>query len=616
MPFTRVCVECVERPQLKLYELNRFTLFDESSVDTCSVWYGYCTCCKCSYYCNSLSYSGSKCNFVTRESFKFNEFIYFHGISTVYHQRVMISFVSALLSMCSSVSGFVKWYNDKLDIYQKYSFSGGTSSSRSVSKQSRKTDEKHFQINFLMYEIIKFIFMFIEVDRIEIPISFTNADDANMFFYQWKDRCYAAFVRFWMEHKKIFGSVCNGRSPHHLCSKHIKQLNLALDENALRFEKSDDLNGIDQCNIKRHKLMNHSGRKSSYGILMSFLNCGLVVGFDESIRSESPRRLLRHLIRMAKISMIPRGVVYDNACSIKLYMDANYGGDYFQRSSVSDYLMNEVHFVLGRFHEKTHVRHMYITVMPDKLVITAKMAQRIVNSRKRAITLRNLATFNDRREITCHSHTALVWDDSFTDEELLRLCEEAERALHNDKNTLVNKEKSSRTKAMGKSETHLVDGDVWSFRLDDKPLMDVDYNESRFDTPVLLVNTICDGTVAGVLGVTERNVITTNASENDSVIESDSSVENGEPLLAESMPYIAYGKMTVIGDELTVPEQNGLSLLATTSAVTSFTAANHEYPMLKNIAAETTDIVGVTASKQSSDLKRSSEENVVYLKYW
>ncbi|CAF1481011.1 unnamed protein product, partial [Didymodactylos carnosus] len=381
MPFTRVCVECVERPQLKLYELNNFTLFDESSVDTCSVWYGYCIGCKCSYYCNSLSYSGSKCNFVTRESFKFSEFIYFHGTSTVYHQRVMISFASALLSMCSSVSGFVKWYNDKLDTYQKYSFSGSTSGSRSVIKQSRKMDEKHFQINFLMYEIIKFIFMFIEVDRIEIPMSFRNADDVNTFFYQWKDRCYAAFVRFWMEHKKIFGPVCSdtcsiclvvdghqkpdrpickfnncfdntinelgpvlvgcpyssvrnidGRNPHHLCPKHIEQLNLDTNEDALRFEKSDDLNGIDQCNIKRHELMNHSGRKSSYGILMSFLNCGIVVGFDESIRSESPRRLLRHLIRMAKISMIPRGVVYDNACSIKLYMDANYGGDYFQRS--------------------------------------------------------------------------------------------------------------------------------------------------------------------------------------------------------------------------------------------------------------------------------------------
>ncbi|CAF1242277.1 unnamed protein product [Didymodactylos carnosus] len=67
--------------------------------------------------------------------------------------------------------------------------------------------------------------------------------------------------------------------------------------------------------------------------------------------------------------------------------------------------------------------------------------------------------------------------------------------------------------------------------------------------------------------------------------------------------------------KLIVPEQNGLSLLAPTSTVTSFTAANHEYPMLKNIAAETTDIVGATVSKQSSGLKRSAEENVVYLKH-
>ncbi|CAF1637595.1 unnamed protein product, partial [Didymodactylos carnosus] len=52
-------------------------------------------------------------------------------------------------------------------------------------------------------------------------------------------------------------------------------------------------------------------------------------------------------------------------------------------------------------------------------------------------------------------------------------------------------------------------------------------------------------------------------------------------------------------EELIVPEQNGLSLLVTTSAVTSYTTANHEYPMLKNTVTETTDIVGATVSKQS-----------------
>ncbi|CAF1660598.1 unnamed protein product, partial [Didymodactylos carnosus] len=72
---------------------------------------------------------------------------------------------------------------------------------------------------------------------------------------------------------------------------------------------------------------------------------------------------------------------------------------------------------------------------------------------------------------------------------------------------------TSRNEAMDKSETHCVDGDIWSFRLDDKPLIDVDYNESRFDTSVVLGNTIYDGTVADVLGVTETDVITTSASE-------------------------------------------------------------------------------------------------------
>ena len=55
---------------------------------------------------------------------------------------------------------------------------------------------------------------------------------------------------------------------------------------------------------------------------------------------------------------MPLGIIYDNACSIKLYMNARYGTDYFKSTPVSDHLHHNVHFVIDSFHEQNHTRHM------------------------------------------------------------------------------------------------------------------------------------------------------------------------------------------------------------------------------------------------------------------
>lgn len=140
----------------------------------------------------------------------------------------------------------------------------------------------------------------------------------------------------------------------------------------MNFDPSDDVSD-DECNVKRNELFDNDKRSVTYGFLVSFYSCGIVAGFDESIRSESPRRVLRHLIRIGKnifllrwtninfvgkIVKLPLGVVYDNAFSIKLYMNNRYGTNYFKSTPISDYLFNAVHFVIDSFHEQNHTRHM------------------------------------------------------------------------------------------------------------------------------------------------------------------------------------------------------------------------------------------------------------------
>ena len=66
---------------------------------------------------------------------------------------------------------------------------------------------------------------------------------------------------------------------------------------AADFNPTNDVSE-DDCNVSRNELSDNGKRTMTYGFLASFYACGIVAGFDESIRSESPRRLLRHLIRI------------------------------------------------------------------------------------------------------------------------------------------------------------------------------------------------------------------------------------------------------------------------------------------------------------------------------
>lgn len=69
------------------------------------------------------------------------------------------------------------------------------------------------------------------------------------------------------------------------------------------FDASDDLTNEDR-NVKRNELLDNRNCSTTYAFLVSFYSCGIVAGFDEPIPSESPRRVLRHLIQIGKFHTI------------------------------------------------------------------------------------------------------------------------------------------------------------------------------------------------------------------------------------------------------------------------------------------------------------------------
>ncbi|CAF1312062.1 unnamed protein product [Adineta ricciae] len=100
----------------------------------------------------------------------------------------------------------------------------------------------------------------------------------------------------------VLNTVCSQNSleinSNALCEKHF-EIVANHGAHVMEFDAADDVTE-EMCNVKRNELGDNQTRSTTYGFLASFYSCGIVAGFDESIRSESPRRVLRHLIKIGK----------------------------------------------------------------------------------------------------------------------------------------------------------------------------------------------------------------------------------------------------------------------------------------------------------------------------
>ncbi|CAF1174607.1 unnamed protein product [Rotaria sp. Silwood1] len=73
------------------------------------------------------------------------------------------------------------------------------------------------------------------------------------------------------------------------CPKHIHLENTQL----VHCSTDKDEYTVVDCNVSRTD--RYSNRRTSYGIVLTMYNCGIIVNFNELYRSESPTRVLHHL---------------------------------------------------------------------------------------------------------------------------------------------------------------------------------------------------------------------------------------------------------------------------------------------------------------------------------
>lgn len=138
------------------------------------------------------------------------------------------------------------------------------------------------------------------------------------------------------------------------------------------------------CNVIRSQEDEEMEKKRrSMGFLASFLSCGIVIGFTESINHEGPRKVTDHLLTMIKMgSKMPNAMIYDAACQLKLFWNSNYRGIHLKETPSSSILFN-MRIAVDRFHHRNHVHHMCKTITNPDCVLNGN--QEIYNGINTAI---------------------------------------------------------------------------------------------------------------------------------------------------------------------------------------------------------------------------------------
>ncbi|CAF4608377.1 unnamed protein product [Rotaria sp. Silwood2] len=127
----------------------------------------------------------------------------------------------------------------------------------------------------------------------------------------------------------------------------------------------------ESCNVVRSEEVGKDEEKRrSMGFLASFLSCGIIIGFTESINHEGVRMVTDHLLTMIKMgTKLPNAMIYDAACNLKLFWNKQYRGIHLKETPSSTILFN-IRVAVDRFHHKNHVHSICKTITNPDCALT------------------------------------------------------------------------------------------------------------------------------------------------------------------------------------------------------------------------------------------------------
>ncbi|CAF1654087.1 unnamed protein product, partial [Adineta ricciae] len=356
-------------------------------------------CCHVEYHTNSYV-KGSK-RYVSRQSFYNQKYIHFGG-KCVLHVDILLRYVSDLLNMYAGFENFCGAYNDTVA-----SVSSQNARDNVLDLKDAPLLERHlFENIWLIYSTALSKFFLSTDTEIEIPYHLSNRDERNHFFASQITQLERDFIQYWSNHMLKFNCgnqcckaividgfqkpdryICNFMQelihseelgdiewgcgfrpemipdkdnpgywkntkycPKHIYLEHIQAAPCSIDK--------DDYNVVD-CNVSRTD--RYCGRRTSYGVILTMYNCGIILNFNELYRSESPTRVLHHLFTtidcLSPSVPLPKYLIYVNACGLLLTFQNRFENGHIRHTARTDAL-NNMTFLVDKFHIGNHTRPM------------------------------------------------------------------------------------------------------------------------------------------------------------------------------------------------------------------------------------------------------------------
>ncbi|CAF3020322.1 unnamed protein product [Rotaria sp. Silwood2] len=111
-----------------------------------------------------------------------------------------------------------------------------------------------------------------------------------------------------------------------------------------------------QCNVEWNDMEERfEVKKRSMEFMATFLNCGIIIEFSDSVNHEGPRKITNHLLMMMKLgAKLPSLLVYDAAFQLQKFWNYRFNTEHMKKNQYTQRLM-EMKLVTARFHNTVHM---------------------------------------------------------------------------------------------------------------------------------------------------------------------------------------------------------------------------------------------------------------------
>ena len=147
----------------------------------------------------------------------------------------------------------------------------------------------------------------------------------------------------------------------HYCSEHYMyglKPNIFQDSSitkAIEFDRvADEFEDDDACTVHRDENDTENKRRTA-GFMAIVSNCNVIIGWNESVRSEGMRRSVYQLLRYLHLGgILPPAAAYDSACTFVAYLKNQYCVSLIPSPYIHELLQKK--YCIDRFHRRNHTR--------------------------------------------------------------------------------------------------------------------------------------------------------------------------------------------------------------------------------------------------------------------